>query len=81
MIKDFLGNGSSQPKITQLHLAVLIDKDISWFDIPMHDSRLMNQVNGTKDVVNYSDHVLFSKLHFIRHIKYLIHVLAFILHD
>lgn len=68
MILYLYRDSSRQPKITQLYLAVFINEDISWFNIPMHDSRLVYQVNGTENVVNDGDNMLFSELHFVRHV-------------
>ena len=81
MLLDFFGNGSCKSKITQLYLAVFIDEDIPRLDISVHDSRLMDQVNGAQNVVYDCYDMLFSKLHFVRHIQYLCHILVLVFHD
>lgn len=47
----------------------------------MHDSRFMDQVNSAQDIVYDGYDMLFSKLHFVRHIQYLCHILIFVFHD
>ena len=78
---DFFWNGSSQTEITQLNLAILVHEYIPGLYISVHDSSLMNQIDCAKNIVDDCDNVLFSKLHFVRHIQYLVQIFVFVVHD
>lgn len=54
--------GPSQAKITQLYVAVSVNKNVGWFDVPMHDVWRVQKINAAKKIVKQVLDMVFVKL-------------------
>lgn len=65
---------SGEAKITQLHLAIRVDENVGWFDIPVEDVTGVEEVNCTERVVQYRDDVLLVEVNLLGAIEHLLEV-------
>lgn len=57
-----IGALTSKTKITEFGPTIIIDQDICWFDVPMHDVRWVQVVQRTQNVVHYDFDVLLAEV-------------------
>ena len=58
---DFRRNGSRKAKIANFDLALVVYKDVGWFDIPVHYIGRMQKVESTQGVVDNGYDVILVK--------------------
>ena len=73
--------GSRQSKVTQLDLAMPVNQYVRGLDIPVHHIRFVQEVECTKDVINYGNHMIFGELNCVRQVQYALQIVFFELHD
>ena len=56
---------SGKTQITNFDVALIIDQDISWFDISVHDISTVKEFDSTNQVVNHKLDVVLAKLCFV----------------
>ena len=61
----------------------MVDQDIRWLDIPMHDTGGVHKVDGAKNIINQVDYVFRRKwLHLIRYlVEYFSEIALHVLHN
>ena len=47
----------------------------------MHHIRFVQEVECTKDVINYGNHMIFGELNCVRQVQYALQIVFFELHD
>ena len=54
-----------EPEVTNLDGAVLVDKDVGGFDVPMHNISRVHIIHGAQEVIHYGNNVIFSDLNIV----------------
>lgn len=62
ILLDVLGDIPGETKVTNFYGAVLVNQEIRWLDIPMHDIGRVHIVHRTERVVHNSNDMLFRNL-------------------
>lgn len=76
-----LGYGSAEAKVTDFDVAVVVNQDVVWVQIPMHDATAVDEVECTHQVVADSIYVFGSEVQYLCRLYYLLHIWLHILHD
>jgi hypothetical protein len=82
MIFYLLRHLSSDSKITNFNLGVVIDQYIGRFEISVHKPRRMHEVNRTDKIVQNDKYMVFCQYRSILHsFEYFFQIRFYVLHD
>lgn len=58
---------ATQAQIANLQVSIIIDEDVSWFQVTVHDSLAVHVLECTRHLVNKSPNLLLGKADFVFH--------------